>query len=73
MNDFTKEDLACLLAMTTIWCMSNPEDKIAPALRDKIGNIYDNYSKCNHKEIVTGAYSRSNPPKKCDICGSLYR
>ena len=28
---------------------------------------------CKHDEIVTEAYPRSNPPKKCEICGVLYR
>lgn len=29
--------------------------------------------RCKHAEIVTGAYSRSDPPKKCEICGVLYK
>jgi hypothetical protein len=28
---------------------------------------------CQHKEIVTGPYPRSNPPRKCTVCGELYR
>jgi hypothetical protein len=35
----------------------------------KLQPMIENY--CNHKNIETGAYSRSNPPKKCDACGVL--
>lgn len=67
MNDLTKEELRKLLhglgLINNIPCM---------VLENKLQSIIDDYPTCIHKEVVTGAYPRSNPPKKCDVCGVRY-
>jgi hypothetical protein len=77
MNDFTKEEL--------IWMRDNFRGFMQlgaiglpnlPIIVNKLNTMINNYCdtpKCEHIEIVTGAYPRSNPPIKCDLCGALYR
>lgn len=76
MNNFTKEELNTLFhwgidRVETIGteCF---EEEGGYKLYDKLRIMIEDYSKCNHKIIVT-AYPRSNPPMKCDKCGVLYR
>lgn len=70
MNEFTKEELVSLKFHVD---SSFAQDDDTEGLMIKIQSMIDNYAPCNHSEIVIGAYSRSNPPNKCDICGVLYR
>ncbi len=63
MNDFTKEELQLIHD----YVKGNIKTY---AIADKIQSMIDNY--CKHEHIVTGAYPRSNPPKKCESCGALY-
>jgi hypothetical protein len=76
MNDFTIEELH-LIDEALHYAKDSPcwsfDRKLTEPLEAKIQSMIENYSECNHKEIVTGAYPRSNPPKKCDICRVLYR
>lgn len=75
MNDFTKEELQMLSHGILLSITEDTQERYAP-LYNKIESMIENYiepPKCLHKEIITGAYSRSNPPKKCDVCGVLYR
>jgi hypothetical protein len=69
MNDFTKEDLE-YMERIFIGLVKNNEDTLNINIVKKLQAMIDNY--CNHKNIVTGAYPSSNPPKKCDACGVLY-
>lgn len=71
MNDFTKQDLIHLHDLCH-GCIhdDHPVEDWMLSLRVKIKSMIKNY--CEHKNIVTGAYPRSNPPKKCDSCGVLY-
>ncbi len=78
MNDFTKEELNILMAAITIWVkeIALEGSTTSPNLKSKIQFMIDYYKDsdiCQHKEIITGAYPRSDPPKKCEICGVLYR
>lgn len=66
MNDFTKEELKKILWHVTTKASIEPGNELVP----KIQKMIDGY--CKHDEIVTGAYPRSNPPKKCETCGVLY-
>lgn len=64
MNEFTRDELEEIL-----YCVHFTHGD-ADGLADKIQSKIDNY--CDHKNIVTGAYPRSNPPKKCEVCEVLY-
>lgn len=68
MNDFTREELIELAHCIDVACYSDTVDRVDIGV--KIQYMIDNY--CDHKNIVTGAYPRSKPPKKCDACGVLY-
>lgn len=75
MNDFTKEELRQIHEILVDVCRQWKEPDSTYELRDKIQSMIDNYidkPPCLHKKIVTGAYSRSNPPMKCESCGALY-
>lgn len=65
MNDFTKEELQDIYD-----AVMDTEIPILGYLPSKIQSLIDDY--CEHKNIVTGKYPRSNPPIKCDSCGVLY-
>ena len=75
-NEFTKEELLIILS----WGIDRVEAvgksefdwEGSASVYSKINSMIDNYCECQHKNIVTGAYPRSNPPKKCDNCGVLY-
>lgn len=76
MNDFTKDELENIMSWAEVYTefgcsWTYPAHK---PLIEKIQSMLDNHtdSKCNHKEIVEGAYPRGNPPKRCDICEELY-
>lgn len=69
MNDFTKEELEYIMHLCHI-CNSYHSSP-SQNFKNKIQSMIDDYSECNHKEIITGAYPRSNPPKKCDACRAL--
>lgn len=75
MNDFTKEELESLISTIKSLRVYTEINNWDEDLEIKIQSMIDNYRdpNCNHKEIVTGAYPRSNPPEKCEICGVLYR
>ena len=74
MNDFTKEELKlmsyimrCASKSPTHYGIDdyiNDESIEASSYKiwEKIQSMIDNY--CEHENIVSGAYSRSNPPKK---------
>lgn len=65
MNDFTKEELKEIYG-----CLQ--ESGWDNELLEKVESLIDRYSECQHQKIVTGAYPRSNPPKKCKSCGAMY-
>lgn len=72
MNDFTKEELADLkdyINYAVSHSYGPTADKV-DKIYNKIQSMIDNY--CEHENIVTGAYPRSNPPKKCEACGVLH-
>lgn len=71
MNDFTKDELESIWNCVDLYT-DHPHHPYQELL-NKIQSMIDDYSECNHKEIITGAYPRSNSPKKCDACGELYR
>lgn len=69
MSEFSKEELVQILHGL---CHANIDDwEVGKKIQTMIKN-FDILSKSNHKKIVTGAYPRSNPPKKCKICGGLF-
>ena len=70
MNDFTKEELEYLYG--AIYERPNSVTPEMDEVRHKIQSLIDRYSECQHQKIVTGAYPRSNPPKKCKSCGAMY-
>ncbi len=69
MNDFTKEELERILEGVS-WWLDGDTAIYSESLINKIQSMIDNY--CEHKNIATGGYPRSNPPKKCESCGVLY-
>lgn len=70
MNDFTKKELEYLYEAAETEVKYFDDSHIGHSLLLKIQTMIDNY--CEHENIVTGAYPRSNPPKKCEACGVLH-
>lgn len=71
-KSYTKEELNDILACCELYyelAQRLPDEEEESVIR-KVQSLIDNY--CEHKNIVTGAYPRSNPPIKCDSCGVLY-
>lgn len=71
MNEFALDELQKIYNFIEYHKVNSYDDSRFSTILKKLLHIIDNY--CEHKEIVTGAYPRSNPPAKCDVCGVLYR
>jgi len=76
MSEFTEKELRNILCFFEQHKQDDYDDYQYRSITNKLKAMIDNYSvlnKCRHKEIIRGPYPRTNPPKKCDVCGEMYR